>query len=382
MSMLKKATNKMAYAKVGIYGDQGSGKSRTAAEIAIGLVKRQKLEKPIGIFDTEPGWGWLLPIIEKAGLPTPYLNDESRAFKDLMAWIDEAKKECSVLIVDSVTHLWRDLQESCLARLNETRKQYNKRPYASLEFQHWGPIKRQWAEFTDEYLTSKVHFIICGRAGSIYEYQDKDDGSGKKELITVGTKMATEKEMGYEPSLLLEMFKDLDDGRIINTALVQKDRADKLNGKLITFPNFEKLRPHFDMLATNGEHFTSMRQRDSREVFEDVAEGNFDSDLKRKEVALDQIKEELCRHCGYGQEKETKSNKAATLEKITAWRDIATRSWTEIESFRLPDVLKVRDELWTLTRGHKYGEQPPAPADTPPANDGAPAEQPKTEAAA
>lgn len=366
MSMLKKATNKMAYAKVGLYGDTGSGKSRTAAEIAIGLVKEHKLEKPIGIFDTEPAWGWLLPLIEKAGLPVPYMYQESRAFKDLMAWVGEAKSECSVLIVDSITHVWRDLQVSCLARVNESRKRNNKRPLGSLEFQHWGPIKEQWAELTDEFLSSNVHFIICGRAGSIYEFQDKDDGTGKKELITVGTKMATEKEMGYEPSLLIEMVREIEDGGIINTGFVQKDRADQLNGKQIQFPTFEKLRGHFDRLSIGGEHFGSMRKRDSREVFEEVAEGNFDSDMKRKEVALDEIKEELGKHHGLGQDRETKEGKAATLEKITSCvMEGGTRSWPKLESFRLPEVLRVRNELWKLTRGHGYGESPSPP----PAND-------------
>jgi hypothetical protein len=375
MSMLKKA-NKTAFAKVGIYGDTGSGKSRTAAEIAIGLIKTHKLEKPIGVYDTEPAWSWLAPVIEKAGLPEPFVYDESRAFRDLMPWIREAKAACSVLIVDSITHVWRDLQVSCLARINESRRKNNKRPLGGLEFQHWGPIKEQWAELTDEFLSSKVHFIICGRAGSIYEFQDKDDGSGKKELITVGTKMATEKEMGYEPSLLIEMFKDLEDGRIINTGLIQKDRADKLNGKQIPFPTFEKLRAHFDMLAIGGEHFGSMRNRDSREVFEEVSEGNFDSDKKRKEVALDEIKEELNKHHGYGQEKETKAAKAATLDTISG-----TRSWTKLEESRLADVLRARNELWKLTRGHGYGETPKTePANEvlqPGAND-----PPKQEAAA
>lgn len=59
------------------------------------------------------------------------------------------------------------------------------------------------------------------------------------ELITSGTKMATEKEMGYEPSLLIEMVKHRENGRIINRALVEKDRTDRLNGKKFDLPNFE-----------------------------------------------------------------------------------------------------------------------------------------------
>lgn len=359
MTMLKKAVHNIVYGKVGIYGEAGSGKSRTAAEIAIGLAKTHNLEKPFGIFDTEPAWSWLLPIIKDAGLPEPYVYSESRAFKDLMAWCDEAKDACSVIIVDSVSHLWRDLQESCLARVNEQRRRNDKKPLAALEFQHWGPIKRQWGEFTDLYLSSNVHFIICGRAGNVYEYQDKDDGSGKKELITVGTKMSTEKEMGYEPSLLIEMVKDLDDGKIVNTAIVQKDRADQLNGAQIPFPTFEKLRKHFDMLNVGGQHFGSMKERDSREVFTEEGEDTQGAEIRRKEVALDEIREEMLRHCGHGQDAGTKASKSALLEKVAG-----TRSWEKLASYRLPKVLTIRDKLWRETRGHGYGETPPA-ADQP-----------------
>lgn len=353
MSMLKKASNKMAYGKIGIYGEAGAGKSRTAAEIAIGLCKTYKLDKPIGIFDTEPAWSFILPLIAKAGLPEPFVYDESRAFKDLMTWTLEAKAACSVLIVDSISHIWRDLQESFLAKVNKGRKNNGKKPLASLEFQHWGPIKRQWAEFTDEYLSSPVHFIVCGRAGNVYEYQDKDDGSGKKELITVGTKMATEKEMGYEPSLLIEMFKDLNDGKIVNTAIVQKDRADKLNGKTLSFPTFKSFRPHFETLNIGGEHFGSMRDRDSQDVFTETGEDNFAAEMRRKDVALDEIKEEILRHHGHGMDAGTKAAKAETLEKVAG-----TRSWEKLASMRLPEVQTARNALWKLTRGHEYGSVP------------------------
>jgi hypothetical protein len=351
--MLKKATNKQAFAKVGIYGSAGSGKTRTAAEIAIGIVKASKNQKPVAMFDTEPAASFILPLFEKAGIEF-LVYDESRAFKDLMAFTQEAKETCSVIIVDSVSHIWRDLQESYLARINDQRRNYNKKPLTALEFQHWGPIKRSWAEFTDEYLSSKVHFIVCGRAGNVYEYQEKDDGSGKKELITVGTKMATEKEMGYEPSLLIEMVAAREDGKIINTAVIQKDRADVLNGQEVQFPNFDKLKAHFDALNIGGEHFGSMRSRDSRELFDGDGEDNTGAELRRKEVALDEIREEMLRHCGHGMDAGTKAAKSELLEKVSG-----TRSWEKLAYMRLPDVLGVRDKLWRITRGHGYGETPP-----------------------
>jgi len=52
MSILKKAENKMAYAKVGLYGTAGSGKTRTAVEIAIGLHKAIGSTKPIAALET------------------------------------------------------------------------------------------------------------------------------------------------------------------------------------------------------------------------------------------------------------------------------------------------------------------------------------------
>lgn len=355
MSMLKKATNKMSYGKVGLYGTAGSGKTRTAAEIAIGIVQYSQSRKPVAMFDTEPAASFIIPLFEKAGIEF-LVKDDSRAFTDLMSTTQEAEQTCSVLIVDSITHIWRDLQESYLARINDFRKRDNKRPLTSLEFQHWGPIKRQWAEFTDLFLSSKMHMIVCGRAGNVYEYQEKDDGSGKKELITTGTKMATEKELGYEPSLLIEMEIQREDGAIINTAIVQKDRADRLNGKEIRFPTFEKLKPHFEALHIGGEHFSSMNQRDSREMFTEGGEDNFGADMRRKEVALDEIKEELLRHHGHGMDVATKAAKAETLDKVAG-----TRSWAKLESMRLPDVQAVRSALWKLTRGHDYGVEPPAP---------------------
>ncbi len=359
LSMLKKAVNKMAYAKVGIYGGQGAGKSRTGAEIAIGLHKYAKLKGPVAMFDTEPGASFLIPLFDKAGIEF-MVYDESRAFSDLMKWMEEAIPVCSVLLVDSITHIWRDLQESYLVRINDAKQRkcqengWRFKPRAGLEFQDWGPIKREWGAFTDLFLSSKIHMIVCGRAGSVYEYQEKEEG-GKKELITVGTKMATEKEMGHEPSLLIEMERRYDEGKIVNTAVIVKDRADRLNGKEIAYPNFAKLQAHFDALNLGGEHFGSMQQRDSRERFTETGDDNWSAEIKRKEVALDEIKEEILRTLGHGMDAATKAAKSQMMEEIAG-----TRSWEKLQTYRLDKIHEVRNKLWVKSRGHRYGEDPPA----------------------
>lgn len=322
----------MAYAKIGLYGTAGSGKTRTATEIAIGLHKAIGSKKPVVAFDTEPAFSFVLPLFQKAGIEL-LIADESRALTDLMKFMDEAEKVSDIVIIDSITHVWRDAQESYLARLNQTRKQYNKKPLPALEFQHWRPIKAAWAEFTDRFLSSKMHVIVCGRAGQIYEYQDKDDGSGKKELISTGSRMATEKELGYEPSLLVEMIADRQDGKTVNVALVQKDRSDTINGMELRMPTYESFASHFKALNIGGEHFNSMDKRDSQELFKDADESGFDVELKRRTILSEEIAELLKKYYP-SQSVEDKQKKAALIEQF-----FDTRSWTAVENMRA-DVLK------------------------------------------
>jgi hypothetical protein len=327
MTMLKKAVNKMAFAKVGLYGDAGSGKTKTAAKVAIGLYKHAGMKKPVGMFDTEPAASFIIPDFEKAGIPF-MVYDESRALKDLMAFMDEAEKECDIVIIDSITHVWRDCQDSYIKKLNETRERFKKKPLTQLEFHHWKPIKAAWADFTDRFLSSKIHCIVCGRAGSIYEYQKNED-SGKMELITMGTKMATEKELGYEPSLLIEMVKHREEGRIINRALIEKDRADLLNGKEIDFPDFDKLKAHFEFLNLGGVHFDSMNQKDSRDLFTEEGDDNWSHEKRQREIYCEEIKATLVEYGLDGSGKEPKEKRTAILKEI-----FNTGSWTKIENMR------------------------------------------------
>ena len=88
--MLKPARNKHCYGKIGLFGGPGSGKSRTATEIAIGIHKQIGSNKPIAVFDTEPAFSWLIPIFDKNKVELLTM-DESRALKDLMSFMDEAE---------------------------------------------------------------------------------------------------------------------------------------------------------------------------------------------------------------------------------------------------------------------------------------------------
>jgi len=343
---LKKATNRVAFGKVGLYGEAGSGKTRTAAEIAIGLHQANKLEKPVAMFDTEPAASYIIPLFEKAGIDF-LVYDESRSLKDLMEFITQAEKDCSVAIVDSITHVWREAQTAYLKKVNERR---SKKIWA-LEFHHWGPIKAEWARFTDQFLSSKLHMIVCGRAGKVYEYQ-KNEETGKMELITSGSKMAVEKELGYEPSLLIEMAKVRDtDENLLIRAFVEKDRTDTINGQFFDFPKFESFKPHFDFINIGGEHFGSMDQRSSADLYEGKTESDGWAQEKRyREINCEEIKGLFSKYGLDGQSKEAKEKRLSLIEAI-----FNTRSWTAIESLSSKNS---REGLAELRRHFGEPEEP------------------------
>lgn len=354
MSMLKKAENKMAFAKIGLYGEAGSGKTVTAALLAIGLHKFAKLTKPVAMFDTEPGASFIIPLFEAANIPF-MVYDESRALKDLLAYLNEAEQECSILLTDSITHVWRDVQESYLAKVNETRAQYNKAPINSLEFHDWRPIKSAWGEFTDRYLSSKLHCIICGRAGSIYRYQ-KNERTSKMELIIDGTKMATEKELGYEPSLLIELIKHREAGKIINRALIEKDRSMNYNGNEIDFRDedlkswlknpeslprpFTVVQKHFEALNLGGAHFDSSSNRNSSEMFNAEGDDGWSAEKRQREIWCEEIKSLLIKHNLDGTSADAKQKRVKLLEDV-----FQTGSWTKVESMRSEKIKEGYEQM-------------------------------------
>lgn len=354
MSMLKKAENKMAYAKMGIYGEAGSGKTVTAALLAIGLHRFAKLTKPVAMFDTEPGASFIKPLFDLAGIGF-MVYDESKALKDLLRFMDEAEQECSVVIVDSITHIWRDVQESYIKKINEARAENHKTPITSLEFQDWRPIKSAWGVFTERYLSSKVHCIICGRAGSIYRYQT-NERTGKKELITDGTKMATEKELGYEPSLLIEMIKHREKKKIINRALVEKDRSMQYNGNEVDFLDtdlkkwlannkelpkpFQTFIRHFEALNLGGEHFGSMAGKDSSDMFNADGEDNWSAEKRQREIWCEEIKALFVEHRLDGTAQEAKQRRLSLIKQV-----FGTGSWIAVESMNSE---KIKDGFMQL----------------------------------
>lgn len=327
------------WAKVGLLGFPKSGKSYTSAEIAIGLYRHLNLDGAIAMFDTEGGSTYLAPKLAKAGIKL--MGERSRSLEKLVAMARELEqaRTAQILIVDSITHPWRELCDSYLKQVNEKleaickKKNWNFRPQTKLEFQDWNPIKQRWAEWTDLYLNSKLHVIICGRAGFEYDYEERDDGSGKKDLVKTGIKMRTEGEFGFEPSLLVEMERvHLEQGKnkfdklFTHRATVLGDRFGVLDGKTCDNPTYDFFKPHIDMLVP-GAYAPIDTQ--SQTAFNISPEGDdeWKREKRQREIVLEEIQHEMVK-AWPGQTKEEKKIKAETLE-----RAFGTGSWTKVEGF-------------------------------------------------
>jgi len=333
-SLFQPAASTSAYLKMGIMGKQGAGKSMTAGLLAIGLAKHLKslgidyASKPVAYFDTEKGSDWLIPIFAKEGIPL--VVAKKRAFADLVAAVKWAEENASALIIDSITHPWRELQESYL----------RKKQRSFLQIDDWAVLKgpNGWQQFTDLYINSKLHIIMAGRAGD--ETEQYTDDNGKRQFEKVGVKMKTETDTGFEPDLLVLMERDMDlrSKHVAHVARVVKDRSMLLDSKDFTFASydvagnglpievlvkqtFSAFLPHINCLNLGGAHIGVNLTGDSTHI---IKTEKRDWAPVQRRIVLDEIKDVLAMHVP-GQ------TTADKQRRIVLLKTHFSAGWVEIE---------------------------------------------------
>jgi len=339
-SLFKPAEVTSAYMKLGLLGFQGSGKTKTASKVVIGLVQYMRehgisyANKPVMFLDTETGSDWLIPHFKTAGIKLEAAK--TRSFADLLTAVDDAEANGSALIIDSITHFWMELTTSYMRKRNRTR----------LQFEDWGWLKSEWAKFTDRYVNSSAHIALCGRAGFEYDYT-VDDETQKKNLEKTGVKMKAEGEMGYEPSLLVLMERQQEiEGnkikRVWRTATILKDRAALLDGQSFEDPGFDEFLPHIQMLNLGGRQMGVDTSRNSQHM---ITIDKRDWQPVQRRVVQDEIKDLLLLHFP-GQTAQEKTGKVKSL--LAAFN----ASWAEIEEVMpLRDLRAGYDSLYQALEG-------------------------------
>ena len=331
--LFQKAENQQGYLKCGIMGFPGSGKSFTATEIALGLVRLTQDKKPVYALDTEKGFDYLVQKFDAAGVQLRVAR--TRAFVDLLAAVDEAEKNGSVLIIDSISHFWQDVQESY--------KKANQR--TSLTMRDWMPIKSTWNRYTEKYLNSRLHIIMCGRAAETFDFFTDEDG--KKQIEKTGTKMQAEKNLGYEPGLAIEMERiTLGDFKVgkrnfTNRAHILKDRFDQIDGQYFDAPTFESFLPHINRLNLGVHEGLSGA---SSEALFNKSDRDWSEKMKQVAIFKEEIEGILTSYFP-GRSTEDVKYKTDLLQEV-----YGTRSWKALDDYepaRLKEgilVLKAKSE--------------------------------------
>ena len=343
MGLLKKLGGEQAYLKAGLFGWQGSGKTRTSTEIAIGLAKHIGSTKPIAFFDTETGSDFVEPLVRAAGLE--FIGHKSKAFVDLLQVMKEAQDVCDILIIDSVTHVWNELCDAYCRKKYECRKCFgtgamngvtcgkcNGSGAISDRLAMWdyAPIKREWRDqFVDPMLNARLHIIICGRAGN--EYESQTNLEGKIEIVKGGTKMKAESEFGFETSLLIEMEKEKTDAGIINKAFIWKDRFDQMNGKEFKMPKFADFLPHISLLNIGGAHVATNNSNSVASL--KTPHGSSEEYITQKKI----LGEEISALLTTAYPSNNTDDKKAKIVAMEAC--FGTPSWTAVETMH-PDAMR------------------------------------------
>lgn len=356
------AENRQSFGKISFQGFAGSGKTRTACEVAKGLWGMISTQKPVAFVDTETGGDFVVPLFKEWQIPL--VSVRTRSFKTLMEATKSSVDNASILIIDSISAFWSEMQKTYrhqkvienLAKRGMTETQikealssgkYNR---AKLTMNNWVDLKEVWKEFTDLFLNSPLHIIICGRAKWEYDFVE-DEEENVKEIEKTGTSMMAEKELSFEPSLLVEMRHEPKPGQTDrvdarfwdHVAYVLKDRSDKIDGMRFVNPTFEMFRPHFDYLSIGGKHAAVESGKKDSSLF---AKGSGDNPAEmrnRAKILLEEIRGVLVKSFP-GRTDADSLAKQEILYKV-----FKTYSWTKISDLPVAALKegleKVKTEL-------------------------------------
>lgn len=323
------------YLKAGLLGFNKSGKTYTAVSLAIETRKLFHLSGPIACFDTEAGIEYMAERIKKETGQFP-IGVKGRSLKEVLELGHECENgAASILIVDGLTHPWRELQAAYLDQVNKARDAMRKPRRQRLEFQDWANIKERWAPWPDFYLNSRLHIIICGRAGYDWDFEEVEDSTGtvRKELRKTGIKMKVESEFGFEPSLLVEMERvqvpvPNHDGHftIMHRATVLGDRFDAMDGATCDNPTGAWFLPHLSRLVPGAVNAVDTELKTDMGV-DESGEALMHRERRERTKLIEEIQGELV--AAYpGQSAPEKRKKVEILDAC-----FGTKSWTAVEGF-------------------------------------------------
>jgi hypothetical protein len=192
----KKAKREKLKALIAMMGASGSGKTFSSLRMAKGMIQgmfpdldttSEEFWEKVGVIDTEHNRSKIYADVEKHGVyigEFSHMNLEPPFTVDkYIKGIKEAKEAgIEVLIIDSTTHLWKDL----LQEQSDLGGRY----------QDWGKVTPKYERFINEFVYADLHIIATMRSKQSYALEES--GTGKLGVTKIGEKPIQRDDFEYE----------------------------------------------------------------------------------------------------------------------------------------------------------------------------------------
>ncbi|GHT83140.1 hypothetical protein FACS1894137_03510 [Spirochaetia bacterium] len=210
----KKAERTQLWLRCALFGPSGSGKTMTALRMAKGIA--EKMGVPFAVIDTEAR------SASKYADRIPFEVDDlsEKTIDHYIAAMNEAiKAGYKVLVIDSLSHAWRELTEE-VDRIAQNSTSKN-------TFSAWGKVGPKQKRLVEAILNFPGHIITTMRSKTEWVIAPNKDGKIAPEKMGLAPEQG--KGIEYEFDLLMELDQK-------HQATVTKDRTGKYQDAVIDKP--------------------------------------------------------------------------------------------------------------------------------------------------
>jgi len=229
--VIRKAVKKMRKARIAFEGPSGSGKSRSAMELAKYICEQEGGR--FLVVDTEAGssedYAHLYDF-DVLHLVVPF--SPARYVQAIRAGEAAGYK---VIILDGISHEWAGTG-GCLDQVDKAQSG------GSNKWTAWRPVTEQHNAFINGMLWSPAHIIATIREKETHA-QDKDPETGKTRIVKLGLQPIQRDGMGYEFQIVMKLSQD-------HVASLDKGRADELEGRQWERPGRDFAEAYYGWLTT------------------------------------------------------------------------------------------------------------------------------------
>jgi hypothetical protein len=237
------ATKKSRLARIAFQGPSGSGKSRSAFNLAEALCEKVGVEKFV-VIDTEADSAHdyaHLYSYDVCPFEKPYSPDR---YIEALSFCEQAGYQ--VIVIDGISQEWNG-PGGCLALVDKAAAQVRGNSYVA-----WRGVTPKHNNFIQAMLWSPAHIIVTMRSKQEYA-QEKHDG--KTRIVKLGLGPIQREGTDYEFQIVVDMTLEGHIGRVI------KGRADELMDKEWTKPGAAFSAAYINWLTEGEADLPRLRKR-------------------------------------------------------------------------------------------------------------------------